>query len=271
MKSARPILLLRILRGSILFVWCLFQGACDYVWNILCKGKSASRQAQAHWLQRCSQRHLASLNITFRAYGPIPSAGLIVCNHLSYVDILVISSLTGAVFVSKSDVLKWPVFGWFAQRGGTLFVQREKRGDVARIATQMKGVLDDGTMLVLFPEGTTSDGREVLPFKSSLMEPITQADLPVVAAAVDYRLHDGTVGKDVAYWGDMTLVPHLLNLFTKEHIEAFVTFAPAKIVTGDRKQIARDLQAEVAALKQEMNQQLEAVAATPELTSAKSS
>ncbi|MEW6305252.1 MAG: lysophospholipid acyltransferase family protein [Verrucomicrobiota bacterium] len=200
-------------------------------------------------MQDICRQIVALLGIEVATRGPAPARGLLVSNHLSYLDIIVYSSLTPTVFVSKADVRYWPIFGQFAHMSGTLFVKREKRGDVSRLADEMQEVLESDLVLALFPEGTSSGGETVLPFKSSLLEPIVQRNHPVAAAAIDYHLENGSVADEIAYWRDMTLVPHLMNVFTKERIRATVAFAPPQPRSGDRKQVARDLHAEVLGLK----------------------
>lgn len=96
--------------------------------------------------------------------------GLLVSNHLSYVDVLVIGAITPAIFVSKNEARHWPVFGALARLAGTIFVRRDKRTDVARLAAEIKNALDAGVLVVLFPEGTSSAGARVLPFKSALLQ-----------------------------------------------------------------------------------------------------
>jgi 1-acyl-sn-glycerol-3-phosphate acyltransferase len=142
------------------------------------------------------------------------------------------------------------VFGWFTRRAGTLYVQRERRGDVGRVSEQMRRVLDDGHVVVFFPEGTSSGGDTVLPFRSSLLEPVARQHIPVTPAALSYALDDGDPAEEVCYWKDMTLLPHLLNLLTKRVIRARVAFGEPRVHTGDRKELARELHAEVRALKQ---------------------
>jgi 1-acyl-sn-glycerol-3-phosphate acyltransferase len=168
---------------------------------------------------------------------------------LSYLDILVISSLTPAVFVAKHEIKSWPVFGWLASMAGTLYVQREKKRDVARVNPEMDAVLGNGVLLVLFPEGTSSDARTVLPFKSSLLEPAAHTQLPVTAGCIGYTLADGDAGNDVCYWGDMTLVPHLVNLLSRKKVEATIRFQQLNAPSSDRKELTRQLQVEVLRLK----------------------
>jgi lyso-ornithine lipid O-acyltransferase len=181
--------------------------------------------------------------------GPIPLKGLLVCNHLSYLDILVISSITPAVFVSKSDVKRWPIFGWFARMSGTLFVDRGRRTDVSRLNLELARVLEEGALVVLFPEGTSSDGREVLPFKSSLLEPITRFEHPLTIGFLNYTLADGRPGEEVCYWGEMTLVPHLVNLLSKRCVNASVAFTPFGHPMQCRKTLARFLHSEIVRMK----------------------
>jgi len=211
---------------------------------------SPDRAARARWLQRACRRTLRVFHLHPRVTGPVPTSGLLVCNHLSYLDILVLGAITPCVFVSKREVNRWPVFGWFASLAGTLFLRREQRLDVARVTREMRGLLESGALVVLFPEGTTSDGREVLPFKSSLLEPATRQPHALSAGFIEDALNDGDVAEEVCYWKDMTLLPHLVNLFGKRSIDARLCFAELRQASADRKQLARRLRAEVVRLKE---------------------
>jgi len=216
---------------------------------IVSHGGIPDRVARTRWLQGVCQHALRVFRVDLRVTGPIPSNGLLVCNHLSYLDILVLGATTPCVFVSRCEVRRWPVFGWFASLAGTLFLRREKRSDVARMTREMRSVLDEGELLVLFPEGTSSDGSEVLPFKSSLLEPATRHPHALSAGFIQYGLSDGDVAEEVCYWKDMTLLPHLLNLFGKRSLTARLRFSELRQARGDRKQLARQLHSEVVRLK----------------------
>ena len=121
------------------------------------------------------------------------------------------------------------------------------RADAALV--EMRRALADGALVVLFPEGTTSDGRVVLPFKPALLEPAAGQGHPVTALRLDYALPDGVAAEEVCYWGDMTLVPHLWNLLGKNGLEARVRFGRADTGPGvDRRELARRLQATVSRL-----------------------
>src|SRR6266404_2655913 len=167
---------------------------------IIRQGGIPDRVARTRWLQGVCRRTLRVFNASLHVTGPIPSSGLLVCNHLSYLDILVLGATTPCVFVSKCEVRRWPAFGWFASLAGTLFLRREKRSDVARMTLEMGRVLDEGELVVLFPEGTSSDGSKVLPFKSSLLEPATGQPHAVSAGFIEYALNDGEVAEEVCYW-----------------------------------------------------------------------
>ena len=233
------------------FLFSLILIALDFRRQVSSQGKSASVKDRALWLHRSCRRYVDLLHIDLEIIGKPPEGGLMVSNHMGYVDIIVLCAVTPCVFISKSDVKRWPIFGYFAGLGGTLFVNREKRSDVGRLADEMRAILNSGAHLALFPEGTSSGGDTVLPFKSALLEPITQIDLPVTPACVVYSLPPGhgLVSEEVAYWADMTLAPHLLNIFSKERIGAKVIFGEPRVHKADRKQLAKELHAEVLALQ----------------------
>jgi 1-acyl-sn-glycerol-3-phosphate acyltransferase len=228
----------------------------DYVGRVVLRPRIPRAQARARWLQACCRRTLRVLEVTVATRGSVPDRGLIASNHLGYLDVVVLSSITPVVFVAKRDVRHWPVFGWFAWLANTLFVDRTRRGDVARLNRELAEVLGHGVPVVLFAEGTSSDGQRVLPFKSALLEPALQSSHPLWAALVRYEVADGLVGRDVCYWGDMTLVPHLINLVSKRRVQAIVSFAAIDRRPTHRKDLARRLHTEVVRLKDEAAGQL---------------
>src|SRR5271166_2599342 len=104
--------------------------AITFLFRVLLRRTASPLKARAAWLQGGCRRVLRIFNVEIRALGPIPNRGLLVSNHLSYLDILVLSALTPCIFVAKREVKKWPVFGWFARLGGALFADRERRTQV---------------------------------------------------------------------------------------------------------------------------------------------
>ena len=215
-----------------------------------CSFRSAgsATSARAAWMQHTAGRLLRIFATETRVIGPIPAHGLLISNHLSYLDVIVLGSLTPSVFVARHDVKSWPVFGWLASLAGTVYVNRERRAQVGQVADQMQTVLAAGVLVILFPEGTSSDGKSVLPFKSSLLEPATQPTHPLAVGRIHYELDDGDVSEEICYWKDMTFFPHLLNLLTKRRVRATVRFVPVNERSADRKELARQLHAAISQL-----------------------
>lgn len=211
-------------------------------------GRPSRRQRSACLHHGCRRVLRVFIN-QVTVIGLRPTAGLLISNHLSYLDILVLGSLSPSVFVSKQEVKNWPVFGWFAALGGTVFVERSRRGEVGAVAAQIHALLAEGHLVILFPEGTSSGGHEILPFKSSLLEPAVGQQSPLFATCLGYTLADGVVADDVCYWRDMTFLPHFVNLLRKQFVQARVSFVEIRQPAPNRKDLAKQLQAEVVRLK----------------------
>jgi 1-acyl-sn-glycerol-3-phosphate acyltransferase len=223
--------------------------ALGFVLNCAFRSPGRLPAKRALWLQRHSRRVLRVIRVDVRAVGPIPAEGLLVCNHLSYVDILVLGALAPPVFVSKYEVKHWPIFGFFASLGGTIYVRRDRRTDTGRVTQQIDEALRSRVLVILFPEGTSSGGQSILPFKSSLLEPAAQQTHSLSVGLIRYELDDGDPVEEICYWRDMTLLPHLLNLLSKRGVRASVRFAPIQNGSMDRKELARQLHSEVLRLK----------------------
>ena len=229
-----------------------FFSPCALVHNALtisCVNRSQRVHARAAWLHRWSRFACRVLGIRLTTRRSMPSSGLLVCNHLSYLDIIVLSSIQPCVFVAKRDVSSWPLFGWLARAAGTIFVDRERRFSSPKAVDVIRDAIAGGSVVVIFPEETSSDGSTVLPFKSALLESAVQLRCPIAAASIDYALDDGSVADEVCYWRDMTLVPHLLNLFFKREVRANYSFSAPEIRAGNRKQIARELRDQIISMR----------------------
>ena len=220
----------------------------DYFFEVVLSAPKNLRTARAAWMSRAARRHLKIFNCFPEVSGPVPKSGLLVSNHLSYFDILVISSVTPAVFVSKAEVRRWPLFGWLASLGGTIFVQRERRLQVGEVNREIETALADGALVVIFPEGTSSNGETVLPFRAPLLEPALRGGHEISIACLHYDLDDGDAKTEVCYWGDHSFVSHLLKLLGKRRVHATVRFGEFKRVTDDRKELAQQLHAAVSEL-----------------------
>jgi 1-acyl-sn-glycerol-3-phosphate acyltransferase len=202
-------------------------------------------------LQRLGCRALLGLlGVRVRVVGPRPEgAALLVCNHLSYLDIPVLGAVAGCRFVSKSDVAGWPVVGFLARVARVLFVDRGRRKDLLRVGRDVRGTLDAGLPVALFPEGTSSRGEGVLPFHPGLLQPAAEAGVPCRALAIRYETPGDcrSPACTICWWGDMTFPPHAWNLMKIARIDATLHFSPHAVRDGDRKRLAASLHGQVAA------------------------
>ena len=230
------------------FAVVLAAAAVNYYFTVWRRGRSSNLAVRAEWMSGYSRRILAVLNIHVQRAGPPPAGGLLVANHLSYVDILVLGAAQPMVFLSKSEVRDWPVIGPLTACAGTLFIRRGQRSDVARFDEAFNAVINQGVILGIFPEGTSSNGHQVLPFHSSLFARAAAAGWPVTPAWLGYSLAKGSVENDVCYWGDMTFFFHVLRLLTLDKINATVIYGPLAPLGLDRKQLARHLHGQVCEL-----------------------
>jgi 1-acyl-sn-glycerol-3-phosphate acyltransferase len=181
--------------------------------------------------------------------GPVPSApGLLVANHLSYLDIIVLGSIVPAVFVARGDLAGWPVVGPVARAAGTLFIERSDRWRLPSVLAEVRRVIDTGGRVIVFPEGTSSDGRQVLPFRSSTLEPVAAVGLPVAWAALQYETGPGLPPPEqaVCSWGKMTLAGHLCRLLMLPRVTGHVQFGRYPGGEPDRRELACRLQRAVS-------------------------
>jgi 1-acyl-sn-glycerol-3-phosphate acyltransferase len=188
------------------------------------------------WMQQLSRRLLRLFGARVRVAGAIPLRGLVVCNHLGYLDVLAIGAVCPAIFVAKSDVRAWPAIGFLCRIAGTIFVRRDRRTAVAETTRDIARVLDAGVPVVLFPEGTSSDGSSVLPFKTALLAAAER--FPFTTAAISYELPGGSVADELCYWRDMTFAPHFWNVLGKPGFEVRLRFGESHVPCADRKHAA---------------------------------
>lgn len=211
----------------------------------------ASR-ARARWrsfvMRYWGRMILAALGVDLTVDGEAPAKPfLLVSNHLSYLDIMVIGSQVGVVFVAKSELASWPFIGFICRAANTIFIDRNLRRDLPRVMREIDRQLELGQGVVLFAEGTSSKGATVLPFRPSLLEPAVRSHLPVSYAALSYRTpeHEQPAHLAVCWWGGMDFSPHAVNLATLRQIEAKLVFGDRQLHDTDRKRLAERLRAEV--------------------------
>jgi 1-acyl-sn-glycerol-3-phosphate acyltransferase len=235
----------RKLRRFTLFLACVLSG----LWRHRSVRTNASRLEAAEWLHATCAHSLRIIGVDVDVEGTPPPSGLIVSNHCSYLDIPVLSSALACVFVSKAEVQRWPVFGRYARWAGSVFVHRHDRADAARANVSIRDALREGVPVVLFPEGTTTDGSHVLRFHSTMLQPAIDGDAPITPCSIRYELEDGDPALEACWWGAMTFFPHLWNLLGKKSIKARVVFGKPIAPHADRKQLSALLHAEVLNLR----------------------
>jgi 1-acyl-sn-glycerol-3-phosphate acyltransferase len=192
---------------------------------------------------------LRALSIGLKVEGLPPNGGLLVANHISYLDVVAVAAACPVVLVSKVEVGKWPVFGVLARIGGTLFVDRSSRESAeactAQIAERLRGAAP-----VIFPEGTSNDGSKLQRFRSRFFTPATDAELPVTTAAIRYIPSDGSPERELCWFGDASFVPHLLKVLNGPHFTAEVRFGHPRVF-ADRREAADQTWAEIDAARRE--------------------
>ncbi len=164
---------------------------------------------------------------------------LFVANHVSWLDIPVVSGARPVRFVSKDDVRGWPVMGWLATRAGTLYLNRGSGRAAHRMAAALAEALEDGQHVVIFPEGTTTDGSHVLPFRPMLLQAAVDAGACVVPLSLHYVDADGRPTDAAAFIGEMSFVDTLRNIVAARGLRAEVVLHPPIDSAGlDRNQLA---------------------------------
>jgi 1-acyl-sn-glycerol-3-phosphate acyltransferase len=150
-----------------------------------------------------------------------------VCNHISYLDIAVLSSIVPSVYVARHDMKSWPVVGWLACMAESVFIDRTSKKAALAAINEMEQKISNGLNVIVFPEGTTSDGRTISPFKSALFDLPVSGKMPVTPISIRYTHINGiTTGEDkldsIAWYGDMKLFPHIWNLLGMASIDVSV-------------------------------------------------
>jgi 1-acyl-sn-glycerol-3-phosphate acyltransferase len=175
---------------------------------------------------------------------------LVVANHVSWLDILVMNAVQPARFVSKADVKHWPLLGSLITGAGTLYIEREKRRDAMRVVHHVAERLQAKDLIAIFPEGTTGDGVTMLPFHANLFEAAIAAEAPVLPVALSF-VHAPTGGRHDAptYIGDTTLIASLWATLRATGLQAVVTYGDAQLCEGRTRRVwAQAVRAAIAEL-----------------------
>ena len=204
-------------------------------------------------VQAWARSMLEHLGVKLQLDGTPPPTGpmLLVSNHISWLDILVLHAARHCRFVSKSDVKHWPLVGLLATAGGTLYIERASRRDAMRVVHHMAQSLTDGDILAVFPEGTTGDGTTVLPFHANLLQAAISAQVPVqpvLLQFVDDRT--GQSSRAMSYIGDESLLGSVWRTLCAPPLRALVVYGvPQYAGDRNRRTWARELHAAISAMQ----------------------
>ena len=206
------------------------------------------RRVRIRWrgfvLRRWARVTAALLRIKVASSGVAPRTPFfLVSNHLSYVDVIVFASRLDCAFIAKREVASWPLIGMLCRGVGTIFIDRGNRRGILQVNAEVERAFRDGRGVVLFAEGTSTPGAEVLPFKPSLLEPAARAGFAVSYAAISYRTREAQAPAHLAvcWWGEMTFADHLYRLARLSEIRATLAFGASAICDADRKRLASRL------------------------------
>ncbi|MDE2444686.1 MAG: 1-acyl-sn-glycerol-3-phosphate acyltransferase [Alphaproteobacteria bacterium] len=190
------------------------------------------------------------LGVTVTVKGIPPTApALLVSNHVSWLDIPALSAALPLSFIAKREVAGWPLFGWMAKLQRTVFINRESRISTHASTKEIEARLQNNEVLVLFPEGTSGDGKSVKPFKSSYFSVVDQLSVPVIPVILAFRGQHGLPltkrqRPSLAWYGDMDLLPHLWAALKAGPITLDVRFCEA-LPKAHRKVIAKQAEATI--------------------------
>ena len=215
---------------------------------LLCLSGRDSLERRAQWQHEAALLVMRALGVRLRVTGRLPQGGLMVSNHLSYLDILVFSAALPVYLVSKVEIGSWPLFGILSRAGGALFVDRSSRASAEATTEQIAERLRGPVPVLFFPEGTSTDGLRVLRFHSRFFIPAVEAGIPVTAAAVRYVPTDGSRESNLCWFGDTNFAPHLLRNLGGPDFDAEIQFGEARVYEN-RRVAAQQTHDEVEAMR----------------------
>jgi 1-acyl-sn-glycerol-3-phosphate acyltransferase len=235
----------KFLRG----LWHVFMG----MWIIYIRFPQLSPEQREMRVQAWALQFLALWGIHLRVLGhPVANGpALMVANHISWLDILVIHAARHCRFVSKSDIREWLLVGMLATGAGTLYIERTSRKDALRMVKDIANAMQEGDVVAIFPEGTTSDGRDLLPFHANLIQSAIHAQAPVQPMSLQFLDNQtGEISFAPCYIGDDTLIGSMWRTLKAPGITAVVHFGDLQQADGrDRRTWAHDLREEVIRLR----------------------
>jgi 1-acyl-sn-glycerol-3-phosphate acyltransferase len=207
----------------------------------------------AVWIHGWCRRIVKMLGFRCEVEGRVPRGGVVVSNHLSYLDILLYSSVRPFVMVAKTEVRGWPLLGWLTAQAGTVYVERGGGPKTyPGVNAAMAEAYGSGLPVLFFPEGTTTDGAGVLPFRRGLFHSVLNNGVPLRTAALRYSLENAavncgaSVAQEVCWWGEMGFASHLFRVLGLRGLSAKVRFGDEVLDRADRFVLSEKAQVRVA-------------------------
>ena len=241
---------------SLTAFWLLLRGGAHIAggwWTIRTRFPKLSQAEREAEVQRGARNFLRVWRIGLDVRGAPPKDGplLLVVNHISWLDILVMHAAGFCRFVSKADVKDWPVIGMMATGAGTLYVARDSRRDALRVVHHMRDALVRGEVVAVFPEGTTSNGITLLPFHANLIQAAISAHAPALPVALQFiDSRSGAMSTAPMYIGEQTLLESVWRTLTAPGLRAVVSYGEAQSSEGrERREWAAELREAVGALR----------------------
>ena len=179
--------------------------------------------------------------VTFGDLPPSTTKGVMfVANHISWSDIHALNSKIALRFIAKAEIRSWPVFGYLVEKANTLFIDRSKKQEAAKIVNITAASLMAGDNLCFFPEGTTTDGKQVLPFKSSVLQAAIAANSTIWPVAIRYLNKDGSINTNMAYAGETGLIESMLEVVKQKNALVELHFlSPIETSGKDRRHLTQ--------------------------------
>ncbi len=222
---------------------------CHIVYGILlaCLYPLLHKSFQYHIVKIWSRELLQVMHIGLEAdeshYSISDRGQLLVANHISWLDAVALNAVTPSFFVAKAELLDWPLLGWMCQRIGTLFIKRDARRDAARVNQQIATILQHGESIALFPEGTTTDGRQSGHFHSSLLQGAINTDARICPIVIHYCDGAGRANNAAVFVGDMTFIESLWKIVCSPSLHIIVSHLPSLASGGKtRRELAAQAQ-----------------------------
>jgi 1-acyl-sn-glycerol-3-phosphate acyltransferase len=223
MKLKLPLLYKFFCIICLFFYGLIIAGIVFPVLHFICsanKAKSKRDRLKIHWLKVFS----SIMKLSVIREGELPKDGaLLISNHISWLDIIVIGQYLPVYFVAKSDISSWPIIGYLSRQGGTIFIRRGNKKSIKATTEKMIWVLKQNSNIVAFPEGTTTSGNEVLSFHASLFQPALLTKSVIQPVVIQY---DGAAKHQAPFIGEDDFVRHLIKMLCLDKVEVRLSFLP---------------------------------------------